>query len=182
MFVPHEPVLSLDVYRNTDRCVCGASSIATYRDGENRGYCPECAKKRENFVKKIIGNIFIGKENSLEYSVLSIVENIRINIFEERINYIINKFYAEQQNSNCTRLNEPYHDKTFIRNLTYEEITMLKNFINSIDVMISNNNSNKINNVFQYYIDELNKRLISARDKVDELNAMLGGYSYTKRK
>ena len=42
--------------------------------------------------------------------------------------------------------------------------------------------SNKINNVFQYYIDELNKRLISARDKVDELNAMLGGYSYTKRK
>jgi len=32
--------------------------------------------------------------------------------------------------------------------------------------------------VFQYYIDELNKRLISARDKIDELNAMLGGYSY----
>ena len=62
MFVPHKPNLSLDVYRNSDRCVCGASATGTYHSGENSGYCLECAQKREEFVKENVGNIFIGTE------------------------------------------------------------------------------------------------------------------------
>lgn len=182
MFVPHKPNLSLDVYRNTDRCVCGASAVNTCHNGENSGYCSECAKKREEFVKENIGNIFVGNEESLEFSVLNILENIRISTFEERINYMINKFFANQQDSNYKKLNEPYEDEIFIRNLSYEKIDMIKKFIHSISETNTKNSSKKINKIIKYYIEELNNMLISERDRVDELNAKLGGYSYEKRK
>ena len=59
---------------------------------------------------------------------------------------------------------------------------MLKKFIQSISINNTKNSSKKFNKSIKYYIEELNKMLMYERDRVDELNASLGGYAYEKRK
>lgn len=52
MFVAHEPKLCFDVFRQNDRCVCGASALMTHYEAINNGYCETCAKKEKNLLIK----------------------------------------------------------------------------------------------------------------------------------
>ena len=117
MFVPYEPQLLFDVKRLTDRCVCGASATRTKHEGINNGYCPDCAKKRTEFVNKIIGSIEISTSKA-NTPALDSLEKIRKNILQERFCYMIDSYFALHQNENFS---EPYEDLSFIEKVYREK-------------------------------------------------------------
>lgn len=125
MFVPHDPELCFDVYyRNDGRCVCGASAIVTYSEGINTGYCVKCAKKRQDFIDKIIGNIEV-EETNLNIT-LNTLEQMRKNILQERFSYMIDRYFAFHNNE---PFSEPYENIAFVEEIYREKICLMNDFI-----------------------------------------------------
>ncbi len=139
MFVPHEPELCLDVYKAGDRCVCGRSALVTSHDGVASGYCESCEEKRDKFVNSIIGNIDIQKNKS-NISII-VLEELRKNILKERFYYMVNYYFASNQDK---PFSEPYEDDDFLEKVYREKINLMKDFIlPAFYVYASNDDSKK---------------------------------------
>ena len=142
MFVPYKPELCFDVYRPNDRCVCGASAIVTYSEGINNGYCATCAKKRKEFIDKVIGNIEVKeKDNNI---LINTLEQMRKNILQERFCYMIDQYFVSHENE---PFSEPYENLSFIEKIYREKRCLMHDFIlPAFTAYISSNtNDNKIN-------------------------------------
>lgn len=124
MFVPYNPELCFDVYRPNDRCVCGASAIVTYSEGINTGYCVDCAKKRKEFIDRIIGNI---KVEEIDINIpINTIEQMRKNILQERFSYMIDQYFISHGNE---PFSEPYEDIAFIEKIYREKRCLMIDFI-----------------------------------------------------
>lgn len=170
MFVSYEPQLCFDVVRKTDRCVCGASAIVTYSEGINRGYCVDCAKKRQEFIDKMIGNIEVEQNNS--NIAISTLEQIRKNILQERFCYMIDNYFVSHQDESFS---EPYENLSFIEDIYREKICLMKDFIlpafikyNSCDSRSSKRTS-KIEKQYSNYYQKLSEMYDADDEKLEEV-------------
>lgn len=120
MFVSHIPDRIFDVERYEDRCVCGRSAVVTNHSGYNTGYCDECSEKRDKFVNRIVDNIDL-YTNKKEVNLALILEQIRKRTIQERLYYLIDKWFADENNNSVGNRNEPYKDKLFIVNCIQEK-------------------------------------------------------------
>jgi len=127
MFVSHDPYNCFDVQKNDDRCVCGFSATGTSSEGEDRGYCRPCAEKRKLFVNDIIGDIPLGRNNS----ILEYVENLRKAIFRERLYFMVDSFFASRQSDEPFIV--PYEDDDFIEKCYREKAVMRNIFLESFE-------------------------------------------------
>lgn len=182
MFVPHEPDRIFNIQRSNDRCVCcGASALITYHDGIHKGYCKECAKKRQKFTERIIGNINIEQITPVipAQSWINIVEQIRQNYMQERIYYMIDLYFTNANTTSAYNNIEPYNDDNFIYQTYYEKAAMMKNFVQNIKDHLNDNLSNQI---YTFYLRELNKMYENDYDAISKLDAKINGYQYKKSK
>ncbi len=163
MFVPYEPELCFDVYRPTDNCVCGADGFGTYDDGINKGYCKSCAKKRKEFIDKIIGDIMMPDNES--NIVINTLEQMRKNILQERFCYMVDQYFVSHENE---PFSEPYEQPAFIEKVYREKQCLMQDFIFPAFTKYVSGDTNKkkdIERQFSYYY----KRLCEMYDEDDEL-------------
>ncbi len=188
MFVPHEPYNCFDVYRTNDRCVCGCSAITTSHEGDDRGYCSRCSDKRQLFVNSLIGEIYLGDDNSINKSILTVLEQMRKAFFKERLFYMIDTFFAD--NKENKKFTEPYQDDIFIANAYSEKLLMMDTFINSLNFgpIVSNKSFfhkkgiiECLPDVYSHYKNELLEMKEIDIDELGYYNSKIGGYSYTKK-
>lgn len=178
MFVPYEPDLCFDVERHTDRCVCGCSALKTSRTGINTGYCNECAEKRKEFVEGIVGNIYLEEKNTV-YIMLNIIENLRKSFLQERIYYMVDRYFGIHQFEN---FQEPYENDSFVAQVYREKHNLMETFMSNIPSSLQSKRIFDNNKVYDCYLYELNKMLQEDDDKLNEITARLGGYTYSKKK
>ena len=183
MFVPHNPDRVFDVERHSDRCVCGRSALITCHDPYDidDGYCEVCAKKRTDFVNQVTGIIPIGKENSFEYSILDIIENIRQSVFKERFYYMVDNYFGQHQNDD--EFSEPYDNASFMAKIYREKYFMMHTFISSIILPKEKifSTLNRVGEIYSNYKSKLETMAEKDDEILEELTAKLGGYSYTKK-
>lgn len=181
MFVSYKPEMCFEVFRQDDRCVCGASALITSPQGEDMGYCKNCAKKRNDFFNQIVGDIYIGK-NNFQYQILCSIEEMRKLLIKERIYFIVDEFfYKNNSNIFC----EPYDDLTFLIRAYREKMEILHIILKSLDCKININKLNlvmiKNRDIYQYYKSEIEKMLNSDLETFQKLQAKQCGYVYTKK-
>ena len=177
MFVPYEPDLCFDVERHSDRCVCGCSALITSCTGINTGYCPECAKKRKEFVEGIVGNVYLEKE-SVYYTMLNIIENLRKSFLQERIYYMVDKYFGIHQ---FDEFREPYENDSFVAQVYREKHNMMENFMSNMPSFLQSKRIFNNNKAYDCYLYELNKMLQEDDDKLGKVTARLGGYTFSKK-
>ena len=167
MFVPYKPQLLFDVKRLTDRCVCGASATMTKHEGINNGYCPDCAKKRTEFVNKIIGSIEISTSKA-NNPALDTLEKIRKNILQERFCYMIDSYFALHQNENFS---EPYEDLSFIEKVYREKQCLTTDLILPAfkTYITSDNEKNKREKQYRAYYEKICKMYEEDEEKLEEV-------------
>lgn len=160
MFVPYEPDSPLDVYRNDEKCVCGASPILTNKGGENHGYCNSCAKKREKFAIYIIDSVFVDRDDKFRYAIINTLETIRVAAIKERIYYLVDKFFSENA-SNETFI-EPYERSDFKLKVLREKCKIQEAFIEKIPfteteegLSILVGRKKELELIYNYYVKEL---------------------------
>jgi len=173
MFVPHKCSKSLDVFRNSDRCaMCGASAIATYRDGVNCGYCVNCAPKRTHFVENIVSEILFDKFDIYINDIISSMEMMRKLFFQERIYFLIDKYYGDDKDVNNEFWGEHldgygeldfYDNKRFLEKVYDEKFEMMRNLIEVINLEKEKAKSVKIKKAYELYLKEL--ELMYEKDK-----------------
>lgn len=161
--------------KSTNRCVCGCSSLITSHDGIDNGYCEGCAMKRKKFTDSIIGTIEIENKNTL-CNMINVIENLRKSFLQERIYFMIDKYFSEHQFEN---FKEPYNDDEFIARVYKEKYSLMKTFMSSI--FLQTKAFSKDKHFYDRYIEELNTMIKDDDDKLEEINAKLGGYSYSKK-
>lgn len=179
MFVGHKNSKSFDVFRNDDRCaICGASAIVTYRDGINCGYCYECAPKRTKFVEDIVGDILVGMQENYIGECLSGLEMMRKLFFQERIYYLIDKYYGDDIDINNEFWGEHldgygelefYDNKRFLEKVYDEKFEMMRNLISVINLEKEKAKSVKIKKAYELYLKELELMYEKDKDIVDNL-------------
>lgn len=181
MFVPYPPYNCFDVERTNDRCVCGFSSLVTINNGENAGYCMECASKREKFVNDIIGDIAIGEVASLEYIILNGIEAMRKEFYKERFYYMVDSFFAKHQNEEI--FIEPYEKAEFIVHVYYEKQNMAELVSNQLEMIIqtleknmeldnrkNKKRKNEVLKVYRNYKEKLESMRELDRNTISALN------------
>lgn len=178
MFVSYKPDLCFDVQKHSDRCVCGSSALTTSHNGIDKGYCDKCAKKRKEFVECIVGDIYLGEKNVV-YSMLNIIEDIRKSFLQERIYYMIDRFFGIHQFED---FQEPYKNDEFVAQVYREKYNMMENFMSNIPSTLQSKGIFTNNKVYDYYIYELNKMMQDDDNKLGKITAKLGGYTYSKKK
>lgn len=176
MFVPHKPDLCFDVEKHSDRCVCGNSALVTNHEGIDTGYCDECAKKRKDFVDNVVGNIIFEKNNTL-CSLLIIIENLRKSFLEERIYFMVDRYFFLHKGES---FEEPYEDENFIAQVYREKYNLMNTFMSNTFIQDNPKLSNKKD--YDNYVNSLNKMMQEDDDKLGEITARLCGYPYIKRK
>lgn len=179
MFVSHKISKSLDVFKNSDRCgMCGASAIATFKDGVNCGYCFECAPKRTAFVEEIVGNLEIIKYGYTSFEILSGMEMMRKLFFQERVYYLIDKYYGDDKDINNEFWGEHldgygeldfFDNHRFLEKVYDEKFSMMRNFINTIKLEITNAKTKNIKRSYEYYLKELEKMKENDIEKLDNI-------------
>ncbi len=188
MFVPYKPSRILDIQRKDDRCICCATSaLITYHDGINAGYCLQCAQKRQKFVENIIGNINLEKRVPIipAQSWINLIEQTRKNYMQERIYYMIDRFFANKPIPSTynilktTKYEEPYQNDKFISQAYYEKAQMRKNFIQNLPNFLNDNLSNQI---YTLYLLELNKMYETDYKTLSKIDAKIEKYPYQEEK
>lgn len=172
MFVPYKPVSSLDVYRNSENCVCGATSVVTNKGGEHHGYCNECTRKREMFANNIINKISLDQDEIIDYAILSVLENIRITILKERIYYLIDTYYSENQNNETFK--EPYKEPEFKLKVYREKIRIQTEFLKNIPYLeiakkFSYNKKEQISIIYNFYYKRIENQIEYDKNNVNAL-------------
>ena len=180
MFIPYEPDSPLDVYRNDEKCVCGASTLLTNKGGENHGYCNACAKKRERFSISMIDTVYLRKDEKFKYAILNTLETIRISAIRERIFYLVDKFFSE--NASKETFIEPYDRSDFKLKVLREKCRIQEAFIEKIpftetdeSLSLIVNRKKELEYIYNYYVKELKNQ--NERDKrtIDSLCNELSG-------
>lgn len=167
MFVAHEPKLCFDVFRQNDRCVCGASALMTHYEAINNGYCETCAKKRKEFIDKIMGNIKLEEDINISIKTL---EQIRKNILQERFCHMIDQYFVDHENE---PFSEPYESLSFIENVYREKRCLMNDFIlPAFRSYISSDNGKrripKIEKQYNYYYKKLCEMHDADGEKLEE--------------
>ena len=188
MFVPYdsdkERPFCFKVQRSTDRCVCGSSAIITSFTYPDSGYCPKCSEKREEFVDKIIGNIDLGPQNSIENLILTPIEQMRKFMLKEIMYYMVDSHFAFHDRSSGD-YKEPYDIPEFIVHCICEKSIATESLLKCI-----NEPETKIlkmkpyNNVVTAQISYLNKvkeMLEMDLDNKNALSASTYGYPYKRK-
>jgi hypothetical protein len=111
MFVPHSLERIFDVENHNDRCVCGASAVVTSGSGYDKGYCHRCSSKRDKFINGIVGDIDMYADKN-ETELALILEQIRKRTIKERLYYLVDKWFVEN-NKSLHNHGEPYADEDF---------------------------------------------------------------------
>lgn len=176
MFVGHKNSKSFDVFRNDDRCaICGVSAVVTYRDGIHCGYCYECAPKRTKFVEDIVGDILICMYENYIGDCLNGLEMMRKLFFQERIYYLIDKYYGDDKDINNEFWGEHldgygelefYDNKRFLEKVYDEKFEMMRNLIAAINLEIEKAKSLKIKKAYKYYLKDLEEMYECDKEKV----------------
>lgn len=159
MFVPYNPDLCFDVFRPTDRCVCGASAVVTAKKGIDTGYCAECAKKRNEFIDEVIGNIEM--EQGLVPKSLVALEEIRKNILKERFCYMIDRYFASHQKEEFSL---PYDDLSFLEKIYREKRVLTADII----LPVFSLNESPIGNLLERQYNNYYKKLCEMHENDGE--------------
>lgn len=174
MFVPYEPDSPLDIYRNNDRCVCGASALLTTKGGINHGYCNECAKKRQSFVVGKVNTVHVYKEEIFKSAIINTLESIRVSVIEERLYYLVDKFFYDNQ-SNETFI-EPYERDDFKLKVLREKCRIQEAFIEKIPYTGTNEGlglivgrKKELEHIYNYYVRELKEINEQDKRRIDSL-------------
>lgn len=119
ILVPYKPTRIFDLQRknNEDYCTaCGTYTNTKWRnENYNWWYCLKCSKKRNDFVNTIVGNVDVNCHEE-EKELALILELIRKRTIQERIYYLLDKWFVENENTE-----EPYNDKFFIAECLQEK-------------------------------------------------------------
>lgn len=179
MFICHDDKeLIFELKKSGDRCFCGCSATITCHEQSNidDGYCERCAEKRRVFVERVVGEILIGKKNSFEVSILNSIESMRQNILNERIFFVVDKYFCKHQKE---KFKEPYNDIYFLRTVYREKYFAMKIILNSIILDEKRHFSlfnvvDKTNKIYFNYVTELRKMV---QNDSDFLKSIVNGIS-----
>ncbi len=197
MFVPYKPTNCFDTYKGCDRCVCGVLAIVTNHQGENKSYCQDCFKKRNEFVNDIIGDIYIGEKGSLDYKILEVLEAMRKGFYKERLYYKVDSFFAENPRIYEGRLIdflEPYNDNIFIAGVYHEKQLIDERFITVLDEiskfqekkekppkLTAINLKKRIPRIYDVYKKRLEEMREQDEETISVIHAKIGGYTHSKK-
>lgn len=177
MFVPHKPSSIFDVEHHSDRCVCGRSALITCHDpyDVDNGYCDDCAKKRTDFVKKIVGEVSIDPKQNFSNSICYSYENIRKSMLSERLYYMIDAYFGLHQDDEFI---EPYDNTSFVEQVYREKNIFMEKFISNI--MFPKEKLSRKEKIIYDYVLSLKAMYEEDYETLGELCAKNGGYVYKK--
>lgn len=164
MFVKQEPNYCFDLQRQEKKCVCG-NRLHIISQGINTGYCETCAEKRKKFVDSIVGSIVPLDDGNTINLMLNVIEDIRKKYIEERLYYMIDKFFLNQK---AKIYYQPYTDEDFIVKAYQEKILIMEyifyDFPLGFELRGKNGSTDNGIKIFEEYRDALFEMI--AEDKL----------------
>lgn len=187
MFVPYEIDTEraeiFNVYRSGDRCVCGCSAIATSREYPNVGYCDKCAEKRQEFTKKIIGNIEFERQDEISAIILNPIEKMRKLMLSEIIFYIIDSYFTTNDKYS-NNFSEPYTDSDFVRHCLCQKNQATEKILCNFELLKSKNSKKAyrlIESCQEKYLKKINDMSTIDLEVIDELSKKNTDIQYMKK-
>ena len=92
---------------------------------------------------------------------------------------MIDLYFTNANTTSAYNNIEPYNDDNFMYQTYYEKAAMMKNFVQNIKDHLNDNLSNQI---YTFYLRELNKMYENDYDAISKLDAKINGYQYKKSK
>ena len=158
-------------WKNAGMCSCGASSLVTMEEYPNAGYCGSCAKKRANFVNKIIGDI---PRSSLNIRSL---EQMRKFVLRESLFRVVHRHFELHHNHSdginfYEEFEEPYKNPEFINHCLTEKIIFTERLIPELSPQIAFCGCRAQRQLIEY-LDELEKMIDMDYDDMHEFTARI---------